>query len=86
MMAMAKRQVRAQSRKEAKKSWQDLSRRQRRSFGLIAAVQWWLTAWALTDLIRREPAQVNGRKIWWGLASFINFAGPICYFLFGRKR
>lgn len=67
------------------RSIQTLTPRQKRGFGLLAVIQWWLTAAALTDIIRRDRGEINGRKGLWAIASFINFAGPICYFLFGRR-
>lgn len=70
----------------AKKSWHDLSKRQKRGIGLVGAVQWSMTGAALLDIARRPPEQIQGRKIWWVLGSFVNFAGPISYYLFGRRR
>ena len=41
---------------------------------------------ALIDLIRRDPRQVRGSKLAWGLIIlFIATLGPICYLLLGRK-
>ncbi len=41
---------------------------------------------ALIDLIRRDPRQVRGSKLVWGLIIlFIGTIGPICYLLVGRK-
>ena len=41
---------------------------------------------ALADLRRRPAEQINGSKRLCVAASFVNFAGPIAYFAFGRKR
>jgi hypothetical protein len=41
---------------------------------------------ALVDLIRRDPRQVRGSKLAWGLVILlIATLGPICYLLVGRK-
>jgi hypothetical protein len=40
---------------------------------------------ALLDIRRRPGSQVRGPKWAWALVSFINFVGPISYFMFGRK-
>jgi hypothetical protein len=42
---------------------------------------------ALSDIHRRPEGQIRGNKKWpWTLAAFVNFVGPVSYFLFGRKR
>lgn len=52
----------------------------------LAALELILIIVALVDLVRREPDQVNGSKIMWGLIIlFISTIGPICYFILGRK-
>ena len=45
-----------------------------------------LLAAALWDISHRPAAGINGSKRAWTAASFVNFIGPIAYFLFGRKR
>ena len=40
---------------------------------------------ALADIRRRPAAEIRGNKWIWTGVSFINFVGPISYFLFGRK-
>jgi hypothetical protein len=42
-----------------------------------------LTA-ALWDIARRPDDEIKGSKRMWRLVVFINFVGPIAYFLFGR--
>jgi len=69
-----------------KKSWRELSPRQKRSIQVCAAAQLALLAAALTDLGRRPAEQVNGSKRVWAAACFVNFFGPIAYFAFGRKK
>jgi hypothetical protein len=29
---------------------------------------------------------VRGSKLYWAAATFVNFVGPLAYFLFGRRR
>jgi hypothetical protein len=41
---------------------------------------------ALVDIRRRPPEQIRGKKWAWVLISFINYIGPIAYFLFGRVK
>jgi Phospholipase_D-nuclease N-terminal len=38
------------------------------------------------DIYRREADEIRGGKRLWTVAAFINYVGPISYFLFGRKR
>lgn len=69
-----------------KKSWRELSGRQKVGVLIAAAVQLALLAAALTDLRKRPAEQVNGSKRVWAAASFVNFFGPIAYFVFGRTK
>ena len=43
---------------------------------------------ALNDLHRRPASQIRGPKPLWAAISFVNYlgAGPIAYFLLGRRR
>ncbi|GAB4100001.1 PLD nuclease N-terminal domain-containing protein [Sinomonas halotolerans] len=68
-----------------KKKWSELNGRQR--FGMILGVasQLALQGAALRDLAKRPAEQVKGPKAAWALASLVNGAGPIAYFLFGRR-
>ncbi|MGB3632551.1 MAG: PLD nuclease N-terminal domain-containing protein [Rubrobacteraceae bacterium] len=70
----------------AKKEWKELSGGQKRGIVLSGTVQFVLMAAALVDIYRRPGEEIRGKKILWTLASFVNFVGPISYFLFGRKR
>jgi len=69
----------------AKKVWKDLSPRQKRGIVLGGTVQIGLLLAALLDIYRRPKEQIRGDKRLWSLATFVNFVGPISYFLFGRK-
>ena len=72
--------------KSRKKRWSDMSRGQQVATVLASMVQIALLAAALWDIHHRPDEQVKGKKAVWTGVSFINFAGPIAYFLFGRKR
>lgn len=49
-------------------------------------VQLGLLITALLDIYRRPAEEIRGRKLLWALISFVNFVGPIAYFLVGRRR
>ena len=53
---------------------------------LGGAVQISLLAAALIDILQRRQEEMRGNKVLWILVAFINFVGPISYFLFGRRR
>ncbi len=58
----------------------------RRPRSLASVVQVTLLAAALWDISHRPAAGIKGSKKAWTAASFVNFVGPIAYFVFGRKR
>ena len=68
------------------KQWNDLTDTQKRGIVLLGALQLVLLAAALIDIRRRNADAINGSKRLWTALVFINFIGPIAYFLFGRKR
>ena len=67
------------------KDWDSLGPSGKAAVVALGVVQFALLVAALTDIYRRPAAEVRGRKLFWGLISFVNFAGPISYFLFGRR-
>ena len=69
-----------------KKRWEDLSGAQKVAIVLSGVVQLGLLAAALVDIYRRPAGEIRGTKRLWTLAAFINYVGPISYFLFGRRR
>jgi hypothetical protein len=69
-----------------KKRWSELTTAQKRGIVLSATVQIALLAAALLDIYRRPEEEIWGNKLLWTLVSFVNFVGPISYFLFGRRR
>ena len=66
--------------------WNKLSPLQRFGTVFAAFIQVSLLVAALIDLRRRPAAQIRGKKWLWTLVVFINWVGPISYFLFGRLR
>lgn len=66
--------------------WQDLTSTQRRGIVMLGALQLALLTAALLDLSRREEEEINGSKRLWAALVFVNFVGPIAYFVFGRRR
>jgi hypothetical protein len=69
-----------------RKKWQDFTPAQRKVLTGGAAMQLVLLGAALLDIRRRSSHELRGGKRVWVPAVFINFIGPIAYFLFGRKR
>lgn len=69
----------------ASRKWSDMTGP--RKFGVIAAgiVQFTLAGLAWSDLAHRPAKKVNGPKGVWGAVIAINYAGPIAYFIAGRK-
>lgn len=68
------------------KRWSDLSGKQRIMIIVGGLIQAALLGLTLMDLRHRPAEQIRGpKKLWFGLA-FVNYIGPISYFLFGRKR
>ena len=69
-----------------KKRWDDLTVTQRIGVVLLGTLQFVLLAAALWDIRRRSADEIAGSKAMWTAAVFVNFIGPIAYFLVGRKR
>lgn len=69
-----------------KTQWNNLSPQKRAVIAVTGLVQIVLLMAALIDLRRRPADQIKGSKKLWTLVAFINFVGPITYFVFGRKR
>ena len=66
--------------------WSELNAGQRCGIVLAGVVQIGLLAAALLDIRRRPADEINGSKLLWTALAFVNFVGPIAYFVFGRKR
>ena len=72
--------------KSQKKHWSDMSRGQQVATIAGSVIQVTLLAAALWDIAHRPAAGIKGSKRAWTAAAFVNFIGPISYFIFGRKR
>jgi hypothetical protein len=68
------------------KKWRDLTPNQRKVVAAGGAAQLVLLGAALADIRHRSADELRGSKRLWVPALFINFIGPVAYFLFGRKR
>jgi hypothetical protein len=68
-----------------RKSWQELSPRQRAGMGVLGIIQVALLIAALRDLRKRSDEEINGSRRLWKAAVFINYIGPIAYFWKGRR-
>jgi len=68
-----------------RKAWSDLTVSQQSAIVVGAIIQFSLLGFALADINRREPAQIRGSKAMWRAIVFVNFIGPIFWFLFGRR-
>lgn len=68
-----------------KRRWSELSSGQQTLILVGASTELALTATALVDLIRRPADQVHGRKLWWGMAIFVQPVGPIAYLVSHRR-
>lgn len=66
--------------------WKDVGPRGRAIIISLAVVQVALLAAALIDIRRRPADRIRGGKRRWAAISFIDFAGPIAYFAYGRRR
>jgi hypothetical protein len=68
------------------KRWGDLGPGQKGAIVLSGVVQLGLLVAALADIYRRPAGEIRGRKGLWVAAAFVNYVGPISYFLLGRRR
>ena len=69
-----------------RKRWKDLSKGRRAAILIMGSIQILLLALALWDIRKRPAEGIAGSKTMWAMISFVNFLGPLAYFLFGRKR
>lgn len=69
-----------------KKNWRELSPLQKGLLLVAGILEVLLLAAALLDLRRRPAEQIRGSKRVWTMVAFINYIGPVAYFLVGRKR
>lgn len=66
--------------------WNELTIIEKVGVIALGAIQVALFGAAQWDIRRRPASQISGSKALWTALAFINFAGPIAYFLFGRRR
>jgi hypothetical protein len=69
-----------------RKTWANMNSQKRAGSIVAGVIQLTLLVLALRDLRQRPSEQVRGPKAVWALVSFVNFVGPISYFVFGRRR
>lgn len=69
----------------SRRSWSELTPRQRRLVVAGGGVELALTAYAARDLARRDPGSVRGSRVLWALALVVQPVGPIAYLLRGRR-
>jgi hypothetical protein len=70
----------------AKKQWSEMTSAQKTGTAVLVGAQVIMLAAALLNISRRPEDQLNGSRRLWTVLSFVNFIGPIAYFLLGRKR
>lgn len=68
------------------KKWSEMNRAQKIAISIMGSIQIGLLLAALLDIRRRAPVEINGSKRLWTALAFVNFIGPIAYFVWGRKR
>jgi hypothetical protein len=69
-----------------KKSWRDMTKGQRIMLLVSGAINMALLGAAQRSIGKTPDDQIRGKKAIWRAVSFINFFGPVSYFLFGRRR
>jgi hypothetical protein len=69
----------------AKRTWRELSPRQRSTIIVAGAAEIVLTTIALTDIARRPRADVRGPKALWILSFAVQPFGTLAYLTFGRR-
>jgi hypothetical protein len=68
------------------KKWSELPTSARIGVVLMGMIQLSLMMAALMDIRKRPAEQINGSKKMWTILAFVNWIGPIAYFVKGRKR
>ena len=68
------------------KKWGELSTPAKVSTIVMGLIQVGLLVAALADIRKRSADEINGSKAMWVGLSFINYVGPIAYFIKGRKQ
>lgn len=71
---------------KGKKKWSELSGPAKTGTILMTLIQVGLLIAALVDIRKRPAEEINGSKALWTGLVFINYVGPIAYFVKGRKQ
>jgi hypothetical protein len=71
---------------KASKKWSEMPTSRKVFIVLMTIAQFTLLAFALADIRKRPAEQINGSKKLWTAIAFINWIGPIAYFVKGRKQ
>jgi hypothetical protein len=69
-----------------RRHWSDLRPRTRALIVVGGVIQFALLGAALADIRRRRPEELNGPRQLRVAVSFVNFIGPIAYFVLGRRK
>ena len=70
---------------QRQKQWKNLSTATKVRVVVLGLVQMGLLAAALWDIRHRPAMQIKGSKKLWYSLVFVNWIGPLAYFIFGRK-
>ena len=68
-----------------KKSWAGLSAPQKIGIIVMGAIQVGLLVIGLWDVAHRKPEELRGDRRFWVGFMFVNWIGPLTYFVYGRK-
>jgi hypothetical protein len=69
-----------------RKNWGELTSGQKLSAAVAILIQLLLLTAAQVDITRRPAEQIKGSKKLWRAVVFINYIGPLAYFVLGIKR
>jgi len=67
------------------KDWSEMTQIEKTGFVVLGILQIALLAVAQWDIHNRPEEEIRGNKWIWTAIAFVNFVGPIAYFLFGRS-
>jgi hypothetical protein len=68
-----------------KKKWSEMTPIQKMGVLFMGMLQVTLLAAALWDIRKRPEEEIRGNKWVWTAVVFVNFIGPIAYFVVGRS-
>jgi hypothetical protein len=76
----------APARRGRRRSWSELTSRQRAGVVLVGLAEVVLTTAAARDLLHRGSGEVRGPRWAWGLALLVQPVGPLAYLVVGTRR